>query len=432
MRFVELKEKEFVLFSKKHAQASFFQTVNWGKLKSESGWQMYLLGVKDKNKIVAATMMLSKMTPVKKKMFYAPRGFLIDYNDFKLVKFFTEGIKNFAKKKGAIFVKIDPYVSYQDRDLYGEIVEGGNNNKKAFDNLLKLGYKHLGFHLMQEDLQARWIFVTDTTNTTVDDVMKNMDAKTRQILRKNERNKIKVRELKYDEIDKFKDIMQHTGERRDFIGRSITYYQNMYKHFYDDGMLKILVAELDTDELISEYNNELVSIEKERDEREEKYNLAPEKMNEKKYLQKQKEAEREIERLNKNIKHIEKLKEENGKILTLGGILFFIYGNEVLSFAGGSYKKFMEFQSAYTVHFEGMKYAIENNYDRYNFYGISGDFNEDNPLFGLYSFKRDFGGKVVELMGEFDLVINRPLYTLYKVAFKILKKLKQLKMKVSK
>ena len=63
----------------------------------------------------------------------------------------------------------------------------------------------------------------------------------------------------------------------------------------------------------------------------------------------------------------------------------------------------MEFQSAYTVHFAGMKYAIENNFDRYNFYGITGDFDEaNNPLFGLYSFKRDFGRQVVELIGEFD------------------------------
>ena len=432
MEFVVLKENEFKKFAYNHEQASFFQTINWGKLKSENGWGMELVGVKDNKKIIAATMILSKMTPIKKKMLYAPRGFLIDYNDFELVKFFTDEIKKYAKKQGAIFVKIDPYVSYQERGLDGMVVEGGKNNYEAFNNLVKLGYKHLGFHLMQEDLQARWIFVTDTKNTTVDEVMKNMDTKTRQILRKNERNKIKVREINYDEIDKFKDIMQHTGERREFIDRSITYYQNMFKAFYDDGMLKILIAELDTEELINEYKNELKNIKHDKEEREKKYNEDPTKMNEKKYLQKQKEAENEIVRIHKNIKHIEELKEENGKVLTLGGILFFIHGNEVLSFAGGSYKKFMEFQSAYTVHFAGMKYAIENNYDRYNFYGIIGDFDENNPLYGLYSFKRDFGGYVVEHMGEFDLVINKPLYTLYKLAFKTVKKLKHIKMKFSK
>ena len=433
MEFVVLKEDEFKKFAYKHEQASFFQTINWGKLKSENGWGMKLVGIKEGKKILAATMILSKMTPIKKKMLYAPRGFLIDYNNFELVKFFTEEIKKFAKRENAIFVKIDPYVSYQERGLDGNVVEDGNHNYEAFNNLVKLGYKHLGFHLMQEDLQARWIFVTDTKNTTVDEVMKKMDTKTRQILRKNERNKIKVREIEYDEIDKFKDIMQHTGERREFIDRSITYYQNMFKAFHDDGMLKILIAELDTKELIDEYKSELKTIKKDKEDREAKYKAAPEKMNEKKYLQKQNEAEKDIERLNKNIKHIEELRDEHGEVITLGGILFFIHGNEVLSFAGGSYKEFMEFQSAYTVHFAGMKYAIENNYDRYNFYGITGDFDEKrNPLYGLYSFKRDFGGYVVEFMGEFDLVINKPLYWLYKVAFKTVKKLKHIKMKFSK
>ena len=92
----------------------------------------------------------------------------------------------------------------------------------------------------------------------------------------------------------------------------------------------------------------------------------------------------------------------------------------------------MEFQSAYTVHFAGLKYAIENNYDRYNFYGITGIFDENNPLFGLYSFKRDFGGKVVEFIGEFDLIVNKPYFILYKVAFKTYKILKEIKNKIRK
>ena len=92
----------------------------------------------------------------------------------------------------------------------------------------------------------------------------------------------------------------------------------------------------------------------------------------------------------------------------------------------------MEFQSAYTVHFEGMKYALENGYERYNFYGITGDFNENNPLFGLYSFKRDFGGQVVELIGEFDLIISKPLYIIYKLAYSTYRTLKNIKNKLRK
>lgn len=427
MEFTELTSEEFVQFTKNHEQASFYQTLNWGNLKRENGWLSHLVGVKKDGQVVAASLVLSKEIKFGKKMFYAPRGFILDYNDYDLLKFFTRNIKEYAKRRGAIFIKIDPYISYQERDLEGKIVENGKNNKKAYNNLIKLGYKHFGFNLMQESLQPRWIFITPSKNTTVEEAMKNMDAKTRQILRKNERNKIKVREIEYNELNKFKDIMAHTGERREFIDRPLSYYQEMYKHLHDDGILKILIAELDTNELIAEYQSEIDSLKKEKEDRANKYNQDPSKMNEQKYREKQAHCDKEIERITKTQNHIRDLKLKYGNVLTLGGILFLIYGNEVLSLVGGSYKEFMEFQSAYTVHFAGLKYAIENNYDRYNFYGITGIFDPENPLFGLYSFKRDFGGKVVELIGEFDLVIDKPMYSLYKIAFKTYKKLKNIK-----
>ena len=87
----------------------------------------------------------------------------------------------------------------------------------------------------------------------------------------------------------------------------------------------------------------------------------------------------------------------------------------------------MEYQSAYTVHWAGCKYAIENGYDRYNFYGITGDFNPKNPLYGLYLFKRGYGGKVVELIGEFDLVISKFWYFVYNVSFKLYHGIKNIK-----
>lgn len=430
MELIELTEEEFKDYADKSSQISFHQTKEWGHLKEENGWEMKLIGLKDKNEIKAATLLLSKMTPIKKKMYYAPRGFLIDYNNYDLLKEFTIKIKSYVKKHQGIFLKIDPYVPYQQRDKLGKIVENGYNNKESYNNLIKLGYKHFGFNLMQNTLQPRWMFITKTKNRTIDDVMKDMDPKTRQILRKNERDLIKCREISYDELPLFKDIMQHTGDRRDFIDRPLKYYQDMYKHL--DGILKILIAELNTTELINSLNEEVNDLTKEYDDRKNKHDQDPTKMNEKKYESKQKETLNNIERIKKRISHQEKLKTENGEVLTLGGILFLVYGNEVLSLVGGSYAKYMEFQSAYTVHFAGMKYAIENNYERYNFYGITGDFNESNPLFGLYSFKRDFGGEVVELIGEFDLIINKPLYYLYKLSYASYRNLKNLKNRLKK
>ena len=427
MKLVTLKKEEFKKFAENHPQASFYQTIEWGELKEENNWQMVLLGLKDNEEIKAGCLLLSKDTPIKKKMFYSPRGFLIDYQDKELLKEFTEKIKDYVKKSKGIFIKIDPYLSYQQRDLEGNIVENGVNHKQAFQNLVDLGYQHFGFNMMQETLQPRWLFTTTTKNRTIEDVMKEMDPKTRQILRKNERDKIKCREITEKELPLFKDIMQHTGDRRSFIDRPLKYYQEMFKHLAPSGILKILVAELHTKELIQELKQKLSTIEKEKQEKIKQHQEHPEKMNEKKYQKKLQELEQETKRLTTKKEKIEKLQKEKGNIIPLGGILFLIYGHEVLSLVGGSYQEFMEFQSAYTVHWEGMKYAIEHGYERYNFYGITGIFDEQNPLYGLYSFKRDFGGQVVELIGEFDLIVDKPGYLLYKMAYKGYHKVKNIK-----
>ena len=430
MEFKQIDKSEFDKFAKEHIQANFSQTSAWADVKKVNGWNSYFLGLYDKKKLVAATLLLSKKVPIiKKKMFYAPRGFLIDYSNFEVLEYFTKEVRKFAKEQGAIFIKIDPYIIYQERDLDGNIVENGKNNKDAFSNLEKLGYKHFGFNLMQDTLQPRWIFVTDTKDKTVEEVMNGMDSKTRQIIRKNERLCIETREIHYDELELFKDIMQHTGDRRNFIDRPLSYYQNMYKNLSPKGILKILVAELHTDKLIKSYEEEIKALQKDYETRKYKHDEGINKMNENKYLQKQKSVENEIDRIKKKKEEVINLQKENGDIIPLGGILFLIHGKEVLSLVGGSYDKFMEFQSAYTVHFAGCKYAIEQGYDRYNFYGITGDFNEKNPLLGLYLFKRGFGGKVVELIGEFDLVISKFWYFVYNFSFKMYHGLKNIKAK---
>ena len=429
MELLELTTKEFDKFAWKHEQGSFYQISNWGDLKEKNGWKPHYLGLKDDKKIVAATLLLSKKTPVKKDMFYAPRGFLIDYNNFELLKEFTTKIKEYAKKKKGIFIKIDPYISYQQRDIDGNIVEGGENNKKAFDNLIKLKYKHFGFNIMQDTLQPRWMFVTDTKNTTVEEVMKHMDPKTRQILHRNERIGITTREITYDEIPIFKEIMEHTGERREFIDRPLSYYQEMFTAMKEK--IKILIAELNTKELIKNISNEIDTLKKDYEDRKYKHDNKVIQMNENKYLAKQASVEKDIAKLETDLAHYKELNKD-GDVLVLGGILFLLSGNEVLSLVGGSFDKYMEFKSAYTVHFAGLKYAIENNYDRYNFYGIVGDFNPKNELAGLYTFKRGYGGYVVELIGEFDLVLNKPMYRMYKMFFKTYQGAKRLKAKIHK
>lgn len=431
MKLKKLTKKEFKTFADKNPEITFHQTEEWANLKKVNNWDAHYIGLEDDNKkIIAGALLLSKTLPIiKKKMFYSPRGFLIDYNDKELLKKFTEEIKKYAKKENAIFIKIDPFVEYQEHDNNGDIVENGYNNKDAVENLKSLGYKFFGFNLMQDTLQPRWMHVIETKDRTLDDVMKDMESKTRQILRKNEKCGITTREITRDELPIFKDIMKHTSDRREFVDRPLSYYEAMWDALHDSGILKILIAEIDFNKYEKNTLEEKEEIEKNLKDRIYKKEKNILKMNEKKYNSSNKQDEEAIKRLEKQLEKIKELKDEYGDKEILGGILFLIYGNEVLSLHGGSHAKLMQFQSAYTIHFEGVKMAVEGNYNRYNFYGITGDFRKENPLYGLYLFKKSFGGHVVELIGEYDLVVSKFWYTVYNLAFKTYHKLKNIKNK---
>ena len=280
---------------------------------------------------------------------------------------------------------------------------------------------------MQDTLQPRWMHVIEINGRSEEEVQKDMESKTRQILRKNEKSCIKTREITKDELPIFKEIMEHTGDRRDFVDRPLSYYEAMWDNLYESGILKILLAEIDFKEYEKNTKNELEEVEKALKDRIYKHDNNILKMNEKKYESTNKQDKESIERLKKQIDKIKSYQQEYGDKKNLGTILFLVYGNEVLSLFGGTDDNLMQFQSAYTVHYAGIKYAIDHGYKRYNFYGITGDFDTNNPLYGLYLFKKSFGGHVVELIGEYDLIISKFWYHTYNIAFGLYHKIKNRK-----
>lgn len=86
MKFRKITEQEFKTFSENHRYKSFFQTVETGLLREKSGFEKHFVGLLDNNEIIAATLLVSKNVFLGKKKFYAPRGFLIDYNNLEVLE----------------------------------------------------------------------------------------------------------------------------------------------------------------------------------------------------------------------------------------------------------------------------------------------------------------------------------------------------------
>ena len=60
----------------------------------------------------------------------------------------------------------------------------------------------------------------------------------------------------------------------------------------------------------------------------------------------------------------------------------------------------------YLLQWNMIQWAIETGCRIYDFRGVSGDISEDNPLYGLYRFKKGFNGDFCEFVGEFNYVFN--------------------------
>lgn len=429
MDLVKLNESEYMEFASKHELGNFLQTVNWGRLKEHNGWKYHLLGLKEKNKIIAGGLLLEKNTPLKKKIFYAPHGFLLDYSDKNLLREFINKVKEYVVKNNGLFLKLDPYLMYHQRDKYGNVVENGIDNSDVVKELEKIGFKKQCKN-GEQTLQASWMYRININDRSLDEVMADMDSKTRQMIRKNEKNGVTVRRGTYDELDKFEDVMKHTSDRKEFLNRPLSYYQNMYKEFDKDNISKLYFAELNIPIILKDIESEKEKINSEYKKREYQMKNGKLNVNEDKFKAKQEELLSSIKKFDERIEELNDLKNQYGDVIVLGSILFMIFGNEVLSFAGGAYRHFSKFQPFYSLYFELIKYAVENNYMYYNFYGISGNFDENDSMYGVYLFKRGFGGEVVELIGEYDLPISKFYYHLYKISYFVVHKLKKLKKKI--
>lgn len=418
MEFVELSEDEFLDFSKNSPITSFFQDPHWAHVKEENGWGHYYVGMKDNNSVVAATLLLYKRIKFFKNMFYAPRGFLIDYNNFDLLEKFTFGIKDFLKDKDALFLKINPYVDYQERDVDGNIILNTQNNE-LMDKLNNLGFVHNGFYIDMDskiDLEPRWISVLDLDNiNNIDDAVKNMRSGVRYGINNSRKNSLEIIDASIDDLEEFKNLMKHTAERRGFVDRPLSYYKNMFNILKKDNLVKVLLVKINFKDFL---NNTLKNI----SDLEEKIKENLENVHKQKQI---KEFESEIDSLKKRASSLEEMITKYGDSKIIAGGWYMLYGREVVYLFGASYKEFMKYNSQYYLQYEMIKYAIDNGYSAFNFYGIDGNFSKDSSGYGLFDFKRGFNACVHELIGEFDLIIDKKRYSLYKLSFSLYKTIKK-------
>lgn len=410
MYFNDHIEKETYQAFCKKMNSDFMQSYEWGQFQIKGRGQIpHYVGLEnDKKELVCATLLLERKGPFGYCYFYAPRGYVIDFNNKELLAEFTKELKNFLKRKKGIYLKVDPDIVYQEIDEEAKPIENGKNEKEFYQTMLDLGYRHTGFNLYFDHNQPRYTF-----RISYDEPMEVLEKKIHKSIMKKikKTNQYHMEFRESNNMKTFHDLIQNVSERDQFESYSLDYYQNFYDYLSKGGYAKVFELVIHPKELLKERTEELLKAEQ---------SLKENKVKENDIIN----VQNSCERLKKEITLLEPYQSQE-EVVVCSQVcacnqtrLWTLYiGNNDLG---------RDFYAVNRMYYEVIKYGKENGYQDLDLFGTVGDPNTTlHNYAGLHSFKKNFGGTYTELIGEFDLVENKLLYRLLPIVLKTYRKLRK-------
>ncbi len=99
----------------------------------------------------------------------------------------------------------------------------------------------------------------------------------------------------------------------------------------------------------------------------------------------------------------------------VGHVILFHFGRKCWYFYGASVNdaEMRRLMPSDLLQWEAMRWAKAQGYTIYDMWGAPDEFHEDSPMWGVFQFKRDFGGTVTRHIGAWDYVPSSALYALY-------------------
>lgn len=214
-----------------------------------------------------------------------------------------------------------------------------------------------GFRPSAHPIQPRRTLVVDLRGDE-ESLLGRMKQKTRYNIRLAQKKGVSVHPSA--DLETFYRLMQATGRRDDFGVHSLAYYRRAYELFHPRGECELLIAELEGE--------------------------------------------------------------------ALGGLMVFAHGERAWYLYGASSDRRREAMPAYLLQWEAMRWARGRGCLSYDLWGVP-DADEQtleaqfmqrsDGLWGVYRFKRGFGGPLRQALGPWDRVYSAPGYLLYQWALRL-------------
>jgi lipid II:glycine glycyltransferase (peptidoglycan interpeptide bridge formation enzyme) len=228
-------------------------------------------------------------------------------------------------------------------------------------------FARYGFRAAQTIQPPRTILIDISADDET--ILARMNQGTRRKIRQSQKNDIRYYEASRADVEKFTRMMQTTGSRNEFGVHEPGYYTLAYDLFVPQHAALILASHTDDEnDDGTEHNDDLA------------------------------------------------------------GVFVFAVGKTAWYFYGASSSIKRNLMASYGAQWEAIQWAKRGGCTTYDLWGIpdadeavlEAQFEQrDDGLWGVYGFKRGWGGRIVRSAGAWDKVYNPLVYTAFQIALKV-------------
>ena len=335
------------------------QTQEWGEFKSHYGWTPIYQTWKDsKGKVEGAALLLKRELTFaglggRWCVLYVPKGPLLDWGNAVLRERVLSDLEAEARRQGAIFIKIDA-----DVELGRGAIEKGEAERSETDPQTEseeVTENSLGLRIVQELGERGWRFSEEQIqfrNTVLIDLTASEEE---MLARMKQKTRYNVR------LASRKGVTVRRGGTTDIA--------LLYRMYAETSMRDGFVI------------------------REEAY------------------YQRLWDSFIRAGMATPLIAEVDGE--AVAAIVLFHFAKRAWYIHGMSRNVHREKMPNHLVQWEAMRTAKALGCEEYDLWGAPNEFSPQDPMWGVYQFKRGLGGMVVRTMGAYDLPIRHRLYWLY-------------------
>ncbi len=407
MRIVTLSSEQFNKFAQSHRYRNYYQTSTYGTLMTKFGYNIHYLGiVSDTNKLIGATLILYKQVFMSNKIAYAPRGILYNYENLEDLEEATKKIKQVLGKQGFMLLRMDPYIPITIRDSNGTIMNFNNKGNKIIDNLKSVGFTYKGKTKAFETEKPRWEGLV-ILNNSIDEMFSKLEKRTRNKLRKALNFGIEAYRDDSNDIEKFYKFVSDENKKPK------SYYEQLLKYFGENA--EVYYAKINTETFTL---NSRRAYEKELENNSVLSNMIQDQSLDERQanniLNKKMESDKLLDSYKNSLIQATELLKQYPEGIIIGGAIVIIYDNAAFIIIESIDPKYKSQNCEYVLKWKMIEDYTNRNLKYLNLGGIIGDFDGENQHNILNEKKLGFNTTISEYIGEFDIILNKFSYNLYK------------------